>query len=103
MTRAYINYPNPHMLLHRNDNCGEVGKNQKVNQRNLTIHSNSLSQYLGEFRHQLKFGSHANENDVWLTLDFEDAQFEEAVARHLLHLLGLRYKPLAKASARCHC
>ena len=33
MTIAYFNYPNPHVTLHTDQRCPEIGKHKKTTQR----------------------------------------------------------------------
>jgi len=50
-----------------------------------------------------QLGAQASITDAWLTIDFGDAEFEEAVARHIRHLLGQGYTPLRDAPFQKHC
>lgn len=102
MTNAYLNYPNPHMTLHRNSACAEIGKMHKAEQRNLKIDQTSFSQAFNQLT-SLQLGSQASVNDVWLTINFKDTEFEQAVAEYVCRFLSLRYGPLKDASVEKHC
>jgi hypothetical protein len=39
---------------------------------------------------------------MWLEVDFDDAEFEAAVVRHIRRLLGTYYRPLAQAPIDAH-
>ncbi len=41
--KAYLNYPNPHMTLHSDSTCAEIGKMQKAGQRDVTINRASFA------------------------------------------------------------
>ena len=104
MTKAYLNYPNPHMTLHGDSKCAEIGKMQKVGQRDVTVNQASIAQSLSQLASsRFQLGAQASVNDVWLTIDFSDAEFEEAVARYIRRLLGQRYSPLRDAPIQRHC
>ncbi len=104
MLLGYINYPRPHMTLHANLSCPEIGKMGKVNQRKLKVTSTSLAQTVSLLSgDSFRLGAASSINDLWLELDFGDSQFEEAVARYLFRVLGLRYTPLADSPIKTHC
>lgn len=102
--KAYLNYPKPHMTLHSDSTCAEIGKMQKVGQRDVRISRASFTQAFSELTSiGFRLGAEATVNDVWLTIDFDDMQFEEAVARHVHRILGQRYSPLRAAPIKRHC
>ena len=104
MTKAYVNYPNPHITLHGDPSCGEVGKMRKANQRELAITPATISQALTQVSDaHFRLGADASINDVWLTIDFDDREFEEAIVRHVHRLLRQRYSRLAGATIERHC
>jgi hypothetical protein len=102
--KVYLNYPNPHMTLHGDSACAEIGKMQKVGQRDVTINRASFAQALNHLTSSgFQLGAQASVNDAWLTINFDDAEFEEAVAMHVRRLLGQRYSPLRNAQTQKHC
>jgi len=104
MTKVYLNYPNPHVMLHGDSTCAEIGKMKKVGQRDVTITLASFTQALSQLTSSgFQLGAQASVNDVWLTINFDDAEFEEAVARHIRRLLGQRYSPLRDVPIQRHC
>ncbi len=104
MTHAYINYPNPHITLHGQATCADIGKMHKTGQRRVRITANSISHELQQFaRKSYRFGADASNNDMWLEVDFADAAFEQALVAHVQHLIGASYKPLASVPIEEHC
>lgn len=104
MTHCYINYPRPHMTLHTDLSCSDIGKMAKVKQRKLKVTSVSFTQVLSLLSSDsFRLGSESSINDVWLVLDFGDSEFEEALARYLFRVLSLRYTPLAGSPIKTHC
>ncbi|HZT33039.1 MAG TPA: hypothetical protein VFA33_24335 [Bryobacteraceae bacterium] len=102
--KAYLNYPEPHMTLHGDSTCREIGKMRKVNQRNLTVDRSSFARVIEQIRaKEFRLGADAAINDVWLTVNFEDPEFEEAVARYVHRLLCQRYRRLKSGPIERHC
>lgn len=93
------------MTLHADSTCPEIGKMQKPDQREIVITNGSFSQALSFLTSAFafRFRSDPASNDAWLTIDFTDAEFEEAVARYIFRMLGKRYTPLSSAPVRRHC
>ena len=52
---------------------------------------------------QYEFASKAGWNDLWLEIDLQDEEFEDAVAHYVQRLLGAHYKPFADAPVTVHC
>ena len=104
MTKAYLNYPNPHMTLHGDSACAEICKMHKANQRDMAITRDTFTRALGQLADKgFRLGADASVNDVWLSVDFGDPEFEEAVARYIHRLLGQRYGRLKDAAIDRHC
>jgi len=104
LTKAYLNYPVPHITLHHDANCREIQKNAKPNQRDVAFTRASFDKAIGLLvSGGFRLGADVSINDVWLTVDFDDAEFEEAVARYAHRLLGMRYAPLRGARVDRHC
>ena len=104
MTKAYINYPNPHMNLHSDPTCPEIGKMAKANQRDIKIDSKSFNQAFAQLTGTgFRLSAEARLNDVWLTIEFDDAEFETAVANYVLRVLASRYSPLRSGPVKIHC
>ena len=104
LTKAYLNYPNPHMTLHNDLACAEIAKMSKANQRDVAITRASFTQAIGQLTNDgFRLGADASINDFWLSVDFGDPEFEEALARYVCRLLGQRYTPLQRARINRRC
>jgi hypothetical protein len=104
LTKAYLDYPVPHMTLHGDSACNEIGKMGKANQRNVAVTRESFADAIGRFTTtEFRLGADASVNDVWLTVDFGDPEFEEAVARYVHRLLCQRYGRLTGTPIERHC
>ena len=104
MIKAYINYPQPHVTLHYDPGCGSIQSHRKLEQRRLRIDIANLSTRLQEFeRRDYRFTATPEGNDMWLEVDFQDADFELAVIHHLCQLLAPHYTPIAAIPQNRHC
>lgn len=104
MIKAYLNYPNPHMTLHSDPACAEIAKMRKGNQRNVAVTRASFTQPLGQLTDEgFRLGADATINDLWLSAEFGDPEFEEALARYVYRLLGQRYTRLQDGPINRHC
>ena len=104
MTKAYLNYPNPHITLHRNPLCGAVQQMGKSGQRYVRIDTLTISGELQRFQSKhYSFAAHAGANDMWIEVDFADADFERALIDYIRRLLGRHYSPFGGAPVSTHC
>ena len=104
MLWAYFNYPNPHGTAHGLSSCGEIQKMRKPEQRRVSLDSQTIGAEIENFREKkYRFAAQAGLNDMWLTLDFGDAEFEFAVVRFLLRALGQHYAPFRECEVGWHC
>ena len=104
MTKVYVNYPSPKFSIHHNPSCPQVGKMGKPGQRHIRIDIDSASTELRRFANKKHtFSSNARSNDMWLDIEFEDADFEESVLKYVRRLIGKHYAPLGKAELSPHC
>jgi hypothetical protein len=89
MIKAYINYPRPHMTLHTDSTCSDIGKIRKPNQRDVSVTRVSFATAIAQLTGKgFRLGADSSINDVWLSVDFDDAEVEEAVARYVFRSLG---------------
>lgn len=101
--KVYINYPNPHFTIHTNTFCSQIKKNQKPNQREITVNSDNLSLVLKSFIDDCpKFLAEATYNDLWLDINLDTAAQEFGFVYIVQLLLGLRYAPLRQAKINEH-
>lgn len=110
MLTVYINYPNAQATIHRNSRCGSIRPHNRPNQRICRINLATISEELKKFTElkeskddQYAFRSEAGWNDIWLELDFQDGEFEEAVLGFILRQIGHRYWRLADIQPKEHC
>ena len=101
--KAYINYPNPHFMVHWNDACPEVQKHQREHQRVVRITGHSIETALSPFiARKVTFSAKAGQNDMWLDISLPSPKHEEALVFVIQAILGNRYAPLAEASIESH-
>lgn len=104
MLRAYVNYPNAKVSMHRDRFCGHIERAHKLGQRSINLRHGNLDSELARFidgGHQ--FASHAGANDMWLDVELSDPDFEEALVCHIHRLLAARYKPFQNCRVERHC
>jgi hypothetical protein len=100
---AYLNYPNERVSLHAT-RCGHIQQARKPDQRRIHLNLNSLGTELQRFvEEEHSFAAQAANNDMWLDIDFGDAEFQEAVARFIHRLRAKRYKRFRDCKVEWHC
>jgi hypothetical protein len=105
MMKVYVNYTDPKFSIHRNPLCAEVCKMKKTGQRHIRIDINTISVELGCFANK-EYTFNSNDgpnNDMWLDIEFDDADFEISVLEYVRRLIGKHYTPLGKAELKTHC
>ena len=103
MIAVYLNYPNKRFSIHTGSTVEEKQKLGKTNQRVIKININNLSEYFQSFESQrYKFKSSREYNDMWLEINLGNMDFEIAVAMHIVHLLGKKYKPFRGIKPKYH-
>ncbi|MDB5243144.1 MAG: hypothetical protein JWP57_3769 [Spirosoma sp.] len=96
MTKAYINYPVPHIRSYSNTESAQIGKHNKADQRHIRIDIDTLSTELIRFSTgYYRFAAKTSSNDMWLEIDLNDSQFEGDVLRFIQRQIGQRYTPLS--------
>ena len=103
MTRAYFNYPDPHVTLHTDQNCSEIGKHKKITQRHVRVDLTSITsaiQYLGS--KSFRFAANPARNDLWLSVDFGDREFEEDFVEYIRRQFASRYRPFQVVKSEPH-
>jgi hypothetical protein len=91
MINVYINYPVPHVTIHHEAN---LHLNENAAHRWCTINTNTLSPELLKFtRGEYKFSAVAGLNGLWLKIDLDDEEFEEAVVAHIMRILATQHRP----------
>lgn len=104
MVKAYINYPNPHIMLHWDVTCSTIGQQHKEGQRTIYLDIDSLSPELKRFADKYyRFGAEPLTNDMWLEVGFDDPSFESAVVEYIRKLLAEHYSPFGRVVLEEHC
>ena len=104
MINVYINYPNPHIKIHADSNCGNIQQHHKQNQKVIKIDRASLSRELLIFAAgDYKFAPNAELNDMWIEVDLEDKKFECSVIDYIWQLLAKKYSPFQGIRIDEHC
>jgi hypothetical protein len=104
MIKAYIDYNDPCVTIHRNPLCvnAKVGPDQKI--RHLLLNPGSLSKELSRFRNNKhRFTEEPGMNDMWLVFDFQDSEFEMALVSHLKKLAGRSNSTIKDCKVQVHC
>lgn len=104
MIWLYINYPNPHLTIHKDPSCPLIRLHHVPNQRVFSVEKTSIGPFLeiliGE---KLNFTAQQGLNDAWISIGL-DAPAQELGLVHIVQvLLGKRYTPLASTLIAEHC
>lgn len=104
MISVYINYPNRKFSVHFDLGCGSIRAHRKVDQRKVRLNHESVSVELLKFVNgEYKFASEKEFNDMWLSADFDDADFERDIVDHVWKLLARKYSPFRGIDIDEHC
>lgn len=102
--KVYINYPNPHIKIHKQINCGFIHAHRSQNQRMLLVNINNLGEQLSKFiKNEIIFTSKAGLNGLWLDVRLENEDQDRSFVVIVQALLGIKYQPLARAEISQHC
>jgi len=101
MTSVYIDYPIPHFSVRQNETSATRFRRDTPHRRFFEINISTFSAVMTLFASgEVHFTSKAGFNDIWIDVDFDSLEFEEAVIRYVQEILGRRYKPLRDAEWR---
>ena len=103
MIFAYFNYPRKRIRVHSQNNCKEIERNKKKNQRKVSINSQNVEAELDRFKTAPKFGSNADENDMWVSVGLNDEVRELKVIASIKEVLGVRCPPFRNVEIVRHC
>lgn len=104
MIKVYINAIDARVAIHNNPNCSSAQIRINEDQRTVLINTDSLSRELRRFRkNEYPFVAEAGMNDMWLILDFQDEEFENALAHYLKRLVGTRLETAGNWDVQMHC
>jgi hypothetical protein len=101
---VYINYPNPHIRIHKNRRCTNIQKMDKVDQRRIRINVDNVAQELQKFDDkEYRFGANKELNDMWIEIDLRNDPLETALVQKLQDIIGHHYRPLRDCGIDTHC
>jgi len=101
---VYINYPNPHLTIHKNISCPQIQMHQKSGQRIVKISPATLNNVLSQFlNNAYDFRAEPELNDLWLDISLSTREQEVGFVHVIQAILGQRYRPLSDAPISTHC
>ena len=104
MIKAYIDASGARVTIHNNPNCGSAQVKINQDQRTVLLNTDTLSRELRRFRrNEYRFVAEAGMSDLWLILDFQDGEFENALVNYLARLVGKEYKTAGNWDVQVHC
>ena len=104
MIKAYLNATDARVTVHNNPNCDSAHIKMNQDQRTVLLNTDTLSRELRRFRNnEYRFMTKAGMNDIWLILDFQDAEYENALASYLKRLVGQGLRTTANWELQVHC
>jgi hypothetical protein len=104
MINVYLNYSNSIATIHQTSTCPRIHAHHSPNQRILTINLKTFRDVIKDLAEgKFAFKAEAENNDVWLEIDFGELAFEIAVVKYIIHLLGERYEPFDDLNPELHC
>jgi hypothetical protein len=102
--KVYINYPNPHFMIHEDPDCNLIQMHRRPEQRVLNANLNNIGDFLLQFiNNQIPFRAQSGFNDVWLEINLNNCERERAIVIVVQMLIGRTYRPLAAAPIEQHC
>jgi hypothetical protein len=104
MLKVYLNSPGKQVTVHRDPYCSDIQKMHKPQQRYIRISITNIHHELQKFKSkQYLFRAESAFNDMWLDIDFQDEEFEMAVASYIHRLLGQYYTRFSDSHLITHC
>jgi hypothetical protein len=104
MIHVYLNYPTSNATIHQTGDCPRISQHHSPNERKFRINPQTIQSVLGSFINgEVPFKAEAGCNDAWLEIDFNDLEFEIALAKFILRQLGKRYAPFDSLTPELHC
>lgn len=111
MLKVYLNSPGKRVTVHRDPYCSDIQKMCKSPQRYIPINITNIHHELQKFKNKqypfqakpASFNGIWLKNDMWLEIDFQDEEFEMAVAGYIHRLLGQYYTRFSDSHLITHC
>ena len=87
MMALYLFYPTDIATIHKNPNCNLVQMRNKQNQRAIHIDIENLLSTLNDFKKNCyPLGGKVSNNDLWMSIDFGNEEFEEVVLKFIISI-----------------
>jgi hypothetical protein len=105
MIYAYINYPVPHMTIHKTPACGMIHREgYPTDRREVLINQRNVPQVLQAFsNNEYRFAAQRRFNGIWLKIDLGDQESEIATANRIFSILSAQYPPFKGKIPKIHC
>ena len=103
MTTVYFNYPNSRITAHPDDGCSEISKQEKPDQRWLSVHPRNIVHILNKLDSpRTQFGSSSETNDLWISVTLNSPELDIAFAKIAHLILAAKFTPFANATFAIH-
>ena len=102
--KAYTNRQEARITIHKFDLCedAKVGPDEKI--RHVLLNPGSISKELDRFRNNKHpFSEEPYMNDMWLIFDFQDGEFEVALMKYIMKLIGFSDTTIGNSEMHVHC
>jgi len=102
--QVYLNYPNPHITIHKDASCGQIHMHKKQDQRHISVNSITLRFVLNDFiNDKYIFKAEKQFNDLWLEISLDTPEQEMGLVYVIQAIIGQRYSPFSDAPVSVHC
>ncbi len=102
--QVYLNYPNPHITIHKDASCGQIHMHHKQGQRRINVNAVTLRFVLADFiNDKYAFKAEKLFNDLWLDISLDTPEQETGLVHVIQAILGQRYSPFSDAPVSVHC
>lgn len=104
MIYAYINYPRPHITIHRHTACATVMLHTEAEREIVKVNRSTIAHEVRKFADgEYSFAATGDLEELWLLVSLDTREQEIGVVYVIQALLGLRYAPLGDAPVTVHC
>ena len=104
MIKAYINYNDPSITIHKNPLCDKANVGPEERIRHVMLNPDFLSKEHNRFKNNKhRFTDETYMGDMWLIFDFQDAEFEIALLNYLKKLIGQNNSTIKNCNTQEHC
>ena len=104
MIKAYINYNDPSITIHKNTLCDKANVGPEERIRHVMLNPDFLSKEHNRFKNNKhRFSDEPYMSNMWIILDFQDKEFEIALVGYLKKLIGLNNSTIKNCKTQEHC